>query len=230
MVEVKTHRDHPASMSERIAKRERNSGDTSHADVVRKSDAQGSNYHNIHNSRVHSYGEDRSGVDIHGNVRGPANPKGEIRAMTRIDDLPDEVEKVADLVRSTFAREISSGRKAADELKVEAATIKAEVSTVQTQLKQAQADLKATLGHQSKASELVLLSSKAATLRQEVEKLTAEKAALATEVADLAKKKGALEAEVTGLADDARSYRAERADFEGAIGRARALANNWRTQ
>src|SRR6516164_6738181 len=52
MVEVKTHRDHPASMAERIAKRERNSGDTAHADVVRKSNAQGSNYHNIHKSRV----------------------------------------------------------------------------------------------------------------------------------------------------------------------------------
>jgi hypothetical protein len=56
-MEIKTHRDHPASMSERIAKRERNSGDTAHADVVRKSDAQGSNYHNIHKSRVTQYGE-----------------------------------------------------------------------------------------------------------------------------------------------------------------------------
>jgi hypothetical protein len=33
---------------------------------------------NIHNTRNQSYGEDRGGVDIHGNPRGPANPKGEI--------------------------------------------------------------------------------------------------------------------------------------------------------
>jgi hypothetical protein len=79
MVEVKTHRDHPASMSERIAKRERNSGDTAHADVVRKSNAQGSNYQNIHQTRNQSYGEDRSGVGIDGNVRGPANSSGEIK-------------------------------------------------------------------------------------------------------------------------------------------------------
>ena len=79
MVEVKTHRDHPASMAERIAKRERNSGDTAHADVARKSDAQGSNYHNIHNSRVQQYGPDHPGEgDIFNRPRGPANPKGQI--------------------------------------------------------------------------------------------------------------------------------------------------------
>jgi hypothetical protein len=71
MTEVKTHRDHPASMAERIAKRERNSGDTAHADVVRKSGASGSNYHNIHYSRVTDYGEPNKGEgDIHGNKRG----------------------------------------------------------------------------------------------------------------------------------------------------------------
>jgi hypothetical protein len=71
MVEVKTHRDHPHSMAERIAKRERNSGDTAHADVVRKSNAQGSNYINIHHSRVTDYGEGNPGEgDIHGHKRG----------------------------------------------------------------------------------------------------------------------------------------------------------------
>jgi hypothetical protein len=74
MVEIKTHRDHPRSMEERIAKRERNSGDTAHADVVRKSNAQGSNYENIHHSRVTSYGEDNKGEPgIDGKMRGPAN-------------------------------------------------------------------------------------------------------------------------------------------------------------
>jgi hypothetical protein len=71
MVEVKTHRDHPASMAERIAKRERNSGDTAHADVVRKSNAQGSNYHNIHFSRVTDYGKPSPGEgDINNKPRG----------------------------------------------------------------------------------------------------------------------------------------------------------------
>jgi hypothetical protein len=74
MVEIKTHRDHPASMAERIAKRERNSGDTAHADVVRKSNAQGSNYHNIHCSRVTDYGETNKGEPgIDNRMRGPAD-------------------------------------------------------------------------------------------------------------------------------------------------------------
>jgi hypothetical protein len=61
MVEIKTHRDHPASMAERIAKRERNSGDTAHADIVRKSNAQGSNYTNVHNTRNQQYGDGHPG-------------------------------------------------------------------------------------------------------------------------------------------------------------------------
>jgi hypothetical protein len=71
MTEVKLHRDHPSSMAERIAKRERNSGDTANADVVRKSDAQGSNYHNIHYSRVHEHGKPSPGEgSIIGGKRG----------------------------------------------------------------------------------------------------------------------------------------------------------------
>ena len=61
MVEIKTHRDHPASMAERIAKRERNSGDTAHADIVRKSNARGSNYTNVHNTRNQQYGDGHPG-------------------------------------------------------------------------------------------------------------------------------------------------------------------------
>jgi hypothetical protein len=78
-MEVKTHRDHPSSMSERIARRERNSGDTAHADVVRKSGATGSNFENIHHSRVQQYGENAKGEgDINNRPRGVANPKGQI--------------------------------------------------------------------------------------------------------------------------------------------------------
>jgi hypothetical protein len=61
MVEIKLHRDHPASMAERYAKRERNSGDTAHADVVRKSNAQGSNYQNDHYTRNKRWGEGHPG-------------------------------------------------------------------------------------------------------------------------------------------------------------------------
>jgi len=77
MVEIKTHRDHPASMDERLRRRERNSGDVAHADVVRKGDKDMTT--NIHRTRNQSYGEDRSGADIFGNKRGPANPHGEIK-------------------------------------------------------------------------------------------------------------------------------------------------------
>jgi hypothetical protein len=69
-------------MAERIAKRERNSGDTAHADVVRKSNAQGSNYTNVFNTRNQQYGEGHPGEpDIHGNMRTPIAdraPKGDV--------------------------------------------------------------------------------------------------------------------------------------------------------
>jgi chromosome segregation ATPase len=146
----------------------------------------------------------------------------------RIDDLPTEFEAFLDRARTIVGREIDKARKALAVLKADEATTRTTLTTAQTQLKQAQADLNATLGHQAKASELVALSSKAAALRQDVEKLNAEKAALETSVADLATQRGKLETEVSGLSDDARMYRAERADAEGAIDRARALANNWR--
>jgi chromosome segregation ATPase len=144
-------------------------------------------------------------------------------------DLPDEFEAFLDRARTVFGREMEKARKSLAALKADEATTRTTLSTVQTQLKQAQADLKATLGHQGKASDLVSLRYETAALRQDVEKLTAEKAALETSVADLAKQRGKLQAEVAGLDDDARMYRAERADAYADIDKARALANNWST-
>jgi len=77
MVEIHKHRDHPESMDERIQKRRRNSGDAKHADHVVTGDK--GTITNVHNTRNQSYGEDRSGADIFGNKRGPANPHGEIK-------------------------------------------------------------------------------------------------------------------------------------------------------
>jgi hypothetical protein len=77
MVEVKTHRDHPSSMEERIHRRERNSGDVRHADVVVKGDKDMTT--NIHRTRNQQYGDDHPGEgNIFGEKRGPANTKGEI--------------------------------------------------------------------------------------------------------------------------------------------------------
>ena len=69
MVEIKTHRDHPASMDERLRRRERNSGDVAHADVVRKGDKDMKT--NIHNTRNQQYGEGHPGEgSITGAKRG----------------------------------------------------------------------------------------------------------------------------------------------------------------
>jgi hypothetical protein len=77
MVEIKTHRDHPASMEERIHRRERNSGDVKHADAVVKGDKDMTT--NIHRTRNQSYGEDHPGEPgIDGKMRRPANRRGEI--------------------------------------------------------------------------------------------------------------------------------------------------------
>ena len=76
MVEIKTHRDHPASMEERARRRERNSGDTAHADTVMKGDKDMKL--NIHNTRNTSYGPDHKGEPgIDGRMRDPANRQGE---------------------------------------------------------------------------------------------------------------------------------------------------------
>jgi len=68
MVEIRTHRDHPSSMAERVQKRRRNSGDAAHADSVTTGDK--GTITNIHNSRVQQYGEGVQGTDISGNRRG----------------------------------------------------------------------------------------------------------------------------------------------------------------
>jgi hypothetical protein len=48
-VEIKTHRDHPSSMAERINKRLRNSGDTANADhVVQNGSGPTRVFHNVH--------------------------------------------------------------------------------------------------------------------------------------------------------------------------------------
>jgi hypothetical protein len=80
-MEVKYRRDHHAGAdaASRIASRLRNSGDTKNADaVIQKGDSPLRTYTNVHHSRVHSYGPDATGVDIHGNPRGPANRHGEV--------------------------------------------------------------------------------------------------------------------------------------------------------
>ena len=66
MVEIKTSGDHPKSMAERIAKRERNSGDAQNADVVTKrGDGARRTFHNIHHSANHTRpkGHEPSGED-----------------------------------------------------------------------------------------------------------------------------------------------------------------------
>jgi hypothetical protein len=80
MVEVRTHRDHPASMAERIAKRLDNSGDVAHADVSASHGTGPTRTKSqIHHTRNTSYGEDNKGEPgIDGKMRGPANRTGEI--------------------------------------------------------------------------------------------------------------------------------------------------------
>jgi hypothetical protein len=69
MVEVKLHRDHPASMAERVQKRRANSGDTAHANTVTRGDKD--TFTNVHNTRNQQYGEGHPGEgDIRGHKRG----------------------------------------------------------------------------------------------------------------------------------------------------------------
>ena len=80
MVEVRTHRDHPRSMDDRINKRLRPSNDTAHADSVTTTGHSPTRaVTSVHHSRNQCYGEDHPGEgDIFGRPRGPANRKGEI--------------------------------------------------------------------------------------------------------------------------------------------------------
>ena len=79
--EVKYNTSHHAGATAdaRIKHRLRPSNDTANADsVTTVGHSPNRTVTSVHHSRVTSYGEDRSGVDIHGNPRGPANRSGEI--------------------------------------------------------------------------------------------------------------------------------------------------------
>jgi predicted nucleic acid-binding Zn-ribbon protein len=148
--------------------------------------------------------------------------------MTTPDDLPDQIEALADRVRSVFGREMEKGRKAVDELNAQAATAQTTLSEVQTQLKQGRADLKATLAHQGKAADLVALRYETAEKQKTLDALNARIEKATTAAADAEKQLSEVERklteETTGLAD----VRLERADAYADIDRARALANGWR--
>jgi hypothetical protein len=81
MVEIKTHRDHPSSMEERIRNRLKTSAEPQRGSGAQVKLGDGptrvvTTIHNTANTRQH--GEDAKGVDIYGNDRGPANRDGEI--------------------------------------------------------------------------------------------------------------------------------------------------------
>lgn len=73
MTEVKTHRDHPSSMAERIANRLKNSGDTKNADdVVQTGHSPNRVFTNIHRSRNLTHGQGNPGEpDISGHLKRP---------------------------------------------------------------------------------------------------------------------------------------------------------------
>jgi hypothetical protein len=78
MVEIKTHRDHPSSMEERIRNRGKNSGGEEGYTVHTGGDAPNRVFHNVHEKgNVQQRGDDVPGQDIFGDKRGPANPRGQ---------------------------------------------------------------------------------------------------------------------------------------------------------
>jgi hypothetical protein len=76
VVEIKTHRDHPASMQERINKRYRNSGGEEADFTTKVGEGPNRLFHNQHNpgtARQHGApNKGEPGVD--GKMRGPAAP------------------------------------------------------------------------------------------------------------------------------------------------------------
>jgi hypothetical protein len=82
MVEVHTHRDHPASMDERIRRRLNPSAEPRRGDGAQVTTGSGPNrtITTIHNSaNMRQHGEDNKGEPgIDGRMRGPANRQGEI--------------------------------------------------------------------------------------------------------------------------------------------------------
>jgi hypothetical protein len=82
MVEIKTHRDHPSSMEERIRNRLKTSAEPQRGSGAQVKLGDGptrvvTTVHPSANTRQH--GEDNKGEgDIYGRPRGPANTRGEI--------------------------------------------------------------------------------------------------------------------------------------------------------
>ena len=80
MVEIKTHRDHPASMAERVHRRYRNSGGEEADFTTKVGEGPTRLYHNQHNpGSARQHGSDNKGEPgIDGRMRGPANRQGEV--------------------------------------------------------------------------------------------------------------------------------------------------------
>jgi hypothetical protein len=79
MVEVKTHRDHPASMEQRIRDRLKNSGGQEADFTTQVGSGPTRLFHNSHNSaNMRQHGPDGKGErGIDGKARGPANTRGQ---------------------------------------------------------------------------------------------------------------------------------------------------------
>ena len=80
MVEIKTHRDHPASMEERVRRRYKNSGGEEADFTTKVGEGPNRLFHNQHHKgNVMQRGEDNRGEPgVDGKMRGPANTRGEI--------------------------------------------------------------------------------------------------------------------------------------------------------
>jgi chromosome segregation ATPase len=147
--------------------------------------------------------------------------------MTTTDELPDQIEALADRVRSVFGREMEKARKALAALKADEATTQRTLSEVQAQLKQAQANLKATNAHQGKASDLVSLRYETAEKQKTLDALNARIEKATTAAADVEKKLSDVERKLTEETEKLAQVRAERADAEGSIAHVKALANSF---
>jgi hypothetical protein len=79
-MEIKTHRDHPASMEERVRRRYANSGGEEADSTTKVGEGPNRLFHNQPSKgNVMQRGPDHKGEgDIFGNSRGVANPKGQI--------------------------------------------------------------------------------------------------------------------------------------------------------
>jgi hypothetical protein len=80
MVEIKTHRDHPSSMEERVRRRYKNSGGEESDSTTKVGEGPNRLFHNQHNKgNVMQRSKDNKGEPgVDGKMRGPANRTGEI--------------------------------------------------------------------------------------------------------------------------------------------------------